>query len=150
MNTDRDVEQFLVENETIQKSFKLRDCIVYASNKRLIVKKGRAVTDYDYGHISSITFEEERFYVVIIPGIVFVILGILGTMYWDSLSFIGLLFIAIGVFMIVGAIVAKREHLDITVVGLTSPIKFMGERSQLDSLLKLIRSKKQKEEPITD
>ena len=132
----------MVEDEVIQKSFKLSGCTAYASNKRLIVKKGSTVTDYDYDHISSISFKEERYYVVIIPGIVFLVVGLFGLFYWDFLSLLGLLFIAVGVFCIVGAILVRTEHLEITVVGLASPVKFMGERSELDSLLKLAREKK--------
>ena len=149
-----DIEHFMLEGEVIQKSFKLSGCTAYASNKRLIVKKGSTVTDYvlkkgstvtdyDYDHISSISFKEQRFYVLIIPGIVSLALGLFPLFYWDFLGLIGLMFIATGVGMFVGAIFIKARHLEMTVIGIVSPVKFTGERAELNSLLKVVRKKKQ-------
>ena len=143
MKVNGDIEYFMVEGEAIQKSFKLRGCTAYASNKRLIVKKGSTVTDYDYDHISSISFKEQRFHVVIIPGIVSIAVGLFPLFYWGFLELIGLMFIATGVCMIVGAIFIKAQHLEMTVIGIVSPVKFMGERAELNSLLKVVRKKKQ-------
>ena len=138
-----DIEHFMVEGEVIQKSFKLSGCTAYASNKRLIVKKGSTVTDYDYDHISSISFKEQRFHVVIIPGIVSIAVGLFPLFYWGFLGLIGLMFIATGVCMIVGAIFIKAQHLEMTVIDIVSPVKFMGGRAELNSLLKVVRKKKQ-------
>ncbi len=138
-----DIEQFMVEGEVIQKSFKLSGCTAYASNKRLIVENGSTVTDYDYDHISSISFKERRFHVLIIPGIVSIAVGLFPLFYWDFLGLIGLMIIATGVCMIVGAIFIKAQHLEMTVIGIASPVKFMGERAELNSLLKVVRKKKQ-------
>lgn len=143
LKVNGDIEHFMVEGEVIQKSFKLRDCTAYASNKRLIVKKGSTVTDYDYDHISSISFKERRFYVVIIPGIVSIAVGLFPLFYWGFLGLIGLMFIATGVCMIVGAIFIKAQNLEMTVIGIVSPVKFMGGRAELNSLLKVVRKKKQ-------
>lgn len=143
LEVNGDIEHFMVEGEVIQKSFELRGCTAYASNKRLIVKKGSTATDYDYDHISSISFKEQRFYVVIIPGIVSIAVGLFPLFYWGFLGLIGLMFIATGVCMIVGAIFIKAQHLEMTVIGIVSPVKFMGGRAELNSLLKLVRKKKQ-------
>jgi hypothetical protein len=138
-----DIEDFMVEGEVIQKSFKLSGCTAYALNKRLIVKKGSTATDYDYDHISSISFKEQRFHVLIIPGIVSLALGLFPLFYWDFLGLIGLMFIAAGIFMFVMAKFMKFQHLEMTVRGIVSPVKFMGKRAELNSLLKLVRKKKQ-------
>ena len=143
LKVNGDIEHFMVEGEVIQKSFKLSGCTAYASNKRLIVKKGSTVTDYDYDHISSISFKEQRFHVVIIPGIVSIAVGLFPLFYWGFLGLIGLMFIATGVCMIVGAIFIKAQHLEMTVIGIVSPVKFMGGRAELNSLLKVVRKKKQ-------
>ena len=143
MKVDRDIEHFMVEGEVIQKSFKLSGCTAYASNKRFIVKKGSTITDYDYDHISSISFKEQRFYVLIILGIVSLAVGLFPLFYWDFLGLLGLMFIATGVCMFVGAILVKARHLEMTVIGIVSPVKFMGERAELNSLLKVVRKKKQ-------
>jgi len=140
---NEDIEQFMVEDEVIQKSFKLSGCTAYASNKRLIVKKGSTVTNYDYDHISSISFKERRFHVFIIPGIASIALGLFPLFYWDFLGIIGLMIIATGVCMIVGAIFIKAQHLEMTVIDIVSPVKFMGERAELNSLLKVVKKKKQ-------
>ena len=142
LKVNGDIEHFMVEGEVIQKSFKLSGCTAYASNKRLIVKNGSTVTDYDYDHISSISFKEQRFYVLIIPGIVSFAMGLFPLFYWDFLGLIGLIFIATGVGMFVMARFMKFQHLEMT-VGLVSPVKFMGERAELNSLLKVVRKKKQ-------
>ena len=138
-----DIEHFMVEGEVIQKSFKLSGCTAYASSKRLIVEKGSTVTDYDYDHISSISFKEQRFHVLIIPGIVSLAVGLFPLLYWDSLGLIELIFIATGVGMFVMARFMKFQHLEMTVIGIVSPVKFMGERAELNSLLKVVRKKKQ-------
>ncbi len=143
MKVDRNIEHFMVEGEVIQKSFKLSGCTAYASNKRFIVKKGSTITDYDYDHISSISFKEQRFYVLIILGIVSLTVGLFPLFYWDFLGLLGLMFIATGVCMFVGAILVKARHLEMTVIGIVSPVKFMGERAELNSLLKVVRKKKQ-------
>ena len=142
METNGDIEHFMVEGEVIQKSFKLRGCTAYASNKRFIVKKGSTVTDYDYDHISSISFKQQGFYVLIILGIVSLAVGLFPLFYWDFLGLLGLMFIATGVCMFVGAILVKARHLEMTVIGIVSPVKFMGERAELNSLLKVVRKKK--------
>jgi len=138
-----DIEPFMVEGEVVQKSFKLSGCTAYASNKRLIVKKGSTATDYDYDHISSISFKEQRFHVLIIPAIVSLVVGLFPLFYWDFLGLIGLIFIATGVSMFVMAKFMKFQHLEMTVIGIVSPVKFLGERAELNSLLKLARKKKQ-------
>ncbi len=143
LKVNGDIEHFMVEGEVIQKSFKLSGCTAYASSKRLIVEKGSTVTDYDYDHISSISFKEHRFYVFIILGIVSLSIGFFPLFYWDFLGLIGLMFIATGVCMIVGAIFIKARHLEMTVIGIVSPVKFMGGRAELNSLLKLVKKKKQ-------
>lgn len=143
MKVNGDIEDFMVEGEVIQKSFKLSGCTAYALNKRLIVKKGSTATDYDYDHISSISFKEQRFHVLIIPGIVSLALGLFPLFYWDFLGLIGLMFIAAGIFMFVMAKFMKFQHLEMTVRGIVSPVKFMGKRAELNSLLKLVRKKKQ-------
>lgn len=142
LKVNGDIEHFMLEGEVIQKSFKLSGCTAYASNKRLIVKKGSTVTDYDYDHISSISFKEQRFYVLIIPGIVSLAVGLFPLFYWDFLGLIGLMFIATGVGMFVGAIFIKARHLEMTVIGIVSPVKFTGERAELNSLLKVVRKEK--------
>ncbi len=143
LKVNGDIEQFMVEGEVIGKSFKLSGCTAYASNKRLIVKKDSTVTDYDYDHISSISFKEQRFHVLIIPGIVSLAVGLFPLLYWDSLGLIELIFIATGVGMFVMARFMKFQHLEMTVIGIVSPVKFMGERAELNSLLKVVRKKKQ-------
>ena len=55
-----DIEKYLAEDEIIEKSFKLRDRTVYASSKRLLIKKGDVIRDFDYGHISNIEFKKEE------------------------------------------------------------------------------------------
>lgn len=143
MKVDRDIKQFMVEGEVIQKSFKLSGCTAYASNKRFIVKKGSTITDYDYDHISSISFKQQGFYALIILGIVSLAVGFFPLLYWDFLGLLGLMFIAAGGCMILGAILVKARHLEMTVIGIVSPVKFMGERAELNSLLKVVRKKKQ-------
>jgi len=132
-----------VRGEGILRSFKLSSCTVYASNERLIVKRAGIVTDYDYDHISSISFKEERHEWVAVLGIVMIVVAI---SLWSRLADIWpltpVVLAAMGIGGVIAGILLRTEYLDVTVVGLPSPVKFTGQRSQLDSLLKLAREKK--------
>ena len=145
----KEIEKYLVKDEIIEKRFNLRGCTVYASNKRLLmlIKKGNVVRDFDYSHISSIEYKKERQFVLILGGIFFIILAIGGTQFSDILdinwsgSLVWVLTL-LGVIMLIRGLV-PIEKVELAIVGLTYPLKLPpGEKSELDSLFKLIREKR--------
>jgi len=137
----RELEKYMTRDEVIEASFRLSNCRVWATNKRLFVKMGRRIQDIDYRHISSIGFENKKYYNLIALGIV---LFILDWIFSNAkapnqmialIAFVGILCIILGIFL-------KKEWLELVVLGFTTPLKFEGGKEELDMLLKIIRDKR--------
>ena len=58
----KNILKLLTEDETIEKSFDLQNCEVYATNKRLFRVEGRSIRDFDYTHISSVEYISKRYW----------------------------------------------------------------------------------------
>ncbi|MFC1915134.1 SHOCT domain-containing protein [Chloroflexota bacterium] len=133
----KNIKSILTDDETIEEVFNLKDCEVYATNKRLIERHKRKISDYAYNHVSSITYESKRYYWLVLIGVLVIVVGI-----WfrdltnDMLSWV---VIIIGLAFAIGAIFIKTEWVEINVVGLRDPIYYRGDREELDSLLYLVR-----------
>jgi len=139
------IEGILTKDETIEKSFDLKDCQVYATDKRLLRLEGRTVRDFDYTHISSVEYSSKRYWGLIIVG---VIIGVIGFFAGDMIGDVNELKIAsaiIGIILIIIGFIAKSEWVEANVVGVRDPQKFKGSRQDLDSLLKIIREKRANE-----
>lgn len=136
----KQLESILTDDETVERSFDLKGCHVYATDKRLVELAGRTIRDYDYTHISSIAYSSKRYWWLIVLGIITVIAGIYFGRYidemvvWASVG-IGFLLIILGVFM-------KSEWVEVNVVGVPKPVKYEGSRVILDSLLQIVRQKR--------
>ncbi len=140
-----DIEKWLAEDEIIEKSFKLRDRTVYASGKRLLMKKGDVIRDFDYGHISNIEFKKERGLGPLYSGI-FLIIGVgflsrIGVLDVQLSAPIGVFFLLLGLFLII-TVFTRGEIVELTVAGLALPLKLKGEKSELDSLFEFIKEKR--------
>lgn len=139
-----EVKRYLIENESIEKTFRLSDCIVYATNRRLLVKRHRSIRDFSYDYISSIGYEYKRYFGYVFVGIVFIVIGWVFYQFSETLSFLtdlsGLFFLLAIIFIVLG-IIKKSEWLEIAVLGFSDPIRFEGERKDLDILIKIIREK---------
>lgn len=133
----KNIKNILTDDEEIEKAFNLKDCEIYATNKRLIERRKRRIRDFDYNHISSITYESKRPWLLILLGVLIVVVGI-----WfrdltnDMLSWV---VIIIGLAFAIGAIFIKTERVEINVVGLRDSIHYRGDKEELDSLLYLVR-----------
>jgi len=134
----KDIEKYLVKDEIVEKRFNLKGCTVFATNKRLFIKKGNLVRDIDYGHISSIEFEAQRSRVALVAGILLVVLSFISEQWVGDFRWI-LLIVGIALF-IVGF--KRNEKITLAVVGLAEEQELSGERSKLDALFKLIREKR--------
>ena len=134
----KDIEKYLVSDEIVEKRFDLKGCIVCASNKRLFIKKGNLVRDIDYNHISSIEFKTQRSWGPVVGGICLVVLGLISMQWLDSLGWI---LLVVGVVLVIAGLV-RSEKVELAVVGLTIPLKLLGQRSDLDSLFRLVREKR--------
>ena len=133
----RQVKNILVEDEAVEHQFDLKGQELYATSKRLIVVKGRSIRDFDYAHISSVAYDSKRYRWLIILGIVIAIIGMsIGEgVAIAAGAIIGFILILIG-------IMAKSEHVELSIVGVPQPEKFEGERDDLDSLLQLVRQRR--------
>ena len=139
------IEGILTKDETIEKSFDLKDCQVYATDKRLLRLAGRTVRDFDYTHVSSVEYSSKRYWGLIIVGI---IIGAIGSIAGGMMGDVDELRIAgaiIAIILVIIGIVAKSEWVEVNVVGVDAPQKFKGSRQDLHSLLKIIREKRANE-----
>jgi len=135
---EEEVEKYLTSGEVIERAFNLNHK-VYATPKRIFVKKGRRIEDYSYSHISSIGYEYEHYYRYTAYGIALLFLGwLFGNL---SVAIATLIYIT-GIITIVIAILAKSERVEIRVVGLSEPIIFRGSRDELDSLFRIVRERR--------
>jgi hypothetical protein len=150
MDVPKDIEKYLVKNETIEKEFKLRGLFgltgpkVYASNKRLFIKQGDSIRDIDYNHVSSIALKQARNLLVIFLGLIF--LAGSAVVLWMELS-IGWVLVAVGIILFILGLI-KTKSLEISVVGLLHPQKLSGYLTDLDSLFKIIREKNIEDDSI--
>jgi len=145
----KQVEGILDEDETIEESFDLKGCHVYATDRRLLMKQGRTVRDFDYAHISSVAYSSKHHRGLVIPGILLCVLGgwLLGTLLSTGIGSAGIGFatiiaLIIGGVLILSGLTGKSEWVEINVAGVASLIKFAGSRQDLDSLLHIIRQKR--------
>ena len=136
---EEEIEKYLTSGEVIERVFNLADCTVYATPKRIFVKRGRRIEDYSYSHISSIGYEYEHYYSYIVYGIAMLFLGLI----FGHISRIiaAVLFIA-GIITIAIAIWAKSECVVMRVAEISEPVIFRGSRDELDSLLRIIRERR--------
>jgi len=136
----KNIENILTDDEEIEKTFNLTGYKVYATNKRLIERRKRRIRDFDYNHISSITYESKPSWRLILIGVLVIIVGIwIRDLTNDMLSWV---VIIIGLAFAIGAIFIKKERVKIDVVGLRDAIPYHGDREELDSLLYLVRQNK--------
>ena len=141
----KEIEKYLVRDEVIEKEFYLRGRFaltgykVYASNKRLFIRRGNSIRDIDYGHIASIELRQEHSAEGVIGGLLLVGIGAAIT-WWLEFAF-GWALVALGAIVFVLGLVGA-QYMELGVAGLTYPYKLSGHRSELDSLFKLVREKR--------
>ncbi len=129
----KDIEKYLVGDETVDNQFGLKDQAVYASTSRLFFKKGNTVRDISYAHISSIGFKSKPNWLFIFTGILAVIVGYF--LQQDSI-------IIAGAVLVLGGLIWKSQQVELTVAGMSEPWKLSGQRDTLDSLFRLIRERR--------
>ncbi|MFC2035264.1 hypothetical protein ACFLUJ_03965 [Chloroflexota bacterium] len=135
------IRNILTEDENIERSYDLRGCKVYVTNKRLLELRGRTVVDYNYSHISSIKHTSKRHWWVIIFGIVIIAAGVFTALNIDSGDYIMLGLILVGLLLLVIGVIVRPEWVIVNVVGL-DPVKYKGSKDKLDSLLQVVRAQK--------
>ena len=131
----KDLQRYLVTDEIIQQHFKFTDKTAYASTKRLCVKQGNTIRDIDYAHVSSIAYQVEHIWQVVLIGAILVATGYLLKGYidlWWAVLGTGIAFMAAGALW-------KNRQIELCVSGLPVPVRLSGNRNSLDSLFKLIR-----------
>lgn len=134
MEIPKDITGYLTSGEKIEKVFKLKNCQVFASNKRLYRKEGRNVKDAAYEHISSLDFRPKRHFWLIAVGIFLMFLAFRSG--FVLFFFIAIILIVLGIFL-------KSERLYATLIGESEKLDFKGSRSNLDSLFKIVRERKE-------
>lgn len=135
------INSVLTQGENIEKSFNLNGCRAYATNKRLFRLEGNNIRDFDYNNISSIGYSPKHHWILIILGVLFATAGYyVGDVNDEPAITIGGL--VIGMILVLTWIFWKEEIVVTDVIGVEKEIEYRGHRQELDSLLKIIREKK--------
>jgi len=136
--TPPELEKYLTRDETVEQEFKLSNCKVWATNKRIFVKTSRRIQDFSYNHISSIGFERKVRYDLIAIGMALFIAGIL-VFNQEEITVIAMMLCLLGVICVILGVYLRREWLELIVVGYNRPVRFKGLRQDLDQLFRIIR-----------
>lgn len=135
----KQVKSILAEDEIIEGSFDLKECEVYATDRRLLMMQGRTVRDFDYAHISSVAYSSKRFsWSLIVIGLIITFIGAVSGMEGGVAAAV----IIVGLILLIIGVMKKSEWVEINVVGVSNPIKYKGSRDALDSLLQIVREKR--------
>jgi len=139
------LRKFLTADERVEKTFELKSHQVYATDRRILVQKGRKVRDFAYAHISSVEYSSKRYWWLIVLGIIICAVGVFGFAFASSehraLAPYCLVLVPIGVVLIVLGAIIKSEWVEAVVIGIRDPIRFKGVSQELNSLLQTIRQK---------
>ncbi|HEY4711497.1 MAG TPA: SHOCT domain-containing protein [Dehalococcoidia bacterium] len=136
----KQIRNILARGEIVEKDFNVEGCRLYATDRRLLEVKGQSIRDFDYAHISSVTYTLKRYLWLIGVGIALIILGaVLDSRLDFELSL--WVFLVIGLILIIIGALFKEEFVKAIVVGVSDPVKYKGQRQTLHSLLQLIRQK---------
>jgi len=138
----KDLQKYLYEDEVVEVQFKLKDCSVYATNHRLFIFRNKKIQDLRYGHVSSVEYELKKYYSLIVGGLILILFSFLMNNLLPKLMFSDLMMLLffVGVLLVIVGLIYKKERLLIHVVGL-KPVEIEGSRKNLDSLMKIIRTK---------
>ena len=142
------IDRVLTTGETIEKTFDLEGCVVYATNMRLIRIAGRHIQDFSYEHISSVEYISKQFRHWIIIGILLIVAdaSVFYYYYEDTLTFVPLaVWIIIAVIGLILALIGalrKLEWVRVYVSAIKNPVPFKGESDKLGSLLHIIRDRR--------
>jgi len=136
----KQIRNILAKDEIVDRKFNVEEYRLYATDRRLIQLKDRNIRDFDYAHISSVTYTLKRYLWLLAIGIPLIILGAVLYSLPDWGLFAWFLIIIGLVLIIVGA-VHKEEFIEANIVGVSKPTKYKGQRQTLHALLRLIREK---------
>ncbi len=139
------VADLMVKDEFIVKTIELKgDSLVYATNKRLFIKRGAYIQDISYQHISSMSIKTTFVIPAIIGGAIIALMGIISlsgiieviseivpeVLSW-VLTIVGLILVVFGFI--------KTKVLNLTVVGMNVPVSLTGAGVKLEDLFIIAR-----------
>jgi hypothetical protein len=136
----KQIRNILAKDETVERRFKVDEYWLYTTDRRLIQVKDRNIRDFDFAHISSVTYTLKRYLWLLAIGIPLIILGAVlhSLLDWDLFAWFSII---IGLILIIVGVVHKEEFIEANIVGVSKPTKYKGQRQTLHSLLQLIRQK---------
>jgi DNA-directed RNA polymerase subunit RPC12/RpoP len=138
----KELQKYLYEDEVVEAQFKLKGCSVYATNHRLFIFRGKKIRDLRYKHVSSVEYEPKKYYSLIVGGLILILFSSLISNLLPKLmpSDLMMLLFFVGLLLVIVGLIYKKERLLIHLAGL-KPIELEGIRKNLDSLMKIIRTK---------
>ena len=136
----REIEKYLIKGEVFERIYKLRDGIVYVTDKRLLIKQGDVISPFAYSHIKGIKHKKCRRCVMLFGGILLIIIAIgvvqiLNFLWWNP-SVSGL--ILVGVLLFIAGFVSQKR-IELLVTGQSSPLILpIMEEHEIGSITRLI------------
>ena len=135
----KDIEKYLVKDEVVEEEFRLKNrTTLYATTKRLFIKKGRTVKDVSYAHISSIELKSSPRWEIILFGI---LAGIAGY-YLQQGNTLGWALIFLGVVLIIYGFIRKSQTVNLSVAGITKFEPLEADRDTLDEIFQFVRERR--------
>ncbi len=159
----KDVKQYLIRDEIVDKQFDLKDQTVFTSTNRLFIKKGNTVRDISYAHISSIESQARRKWLTVFIGILLIVINYLSLSYlliifphgpewrlihsgYVLLDFLGMIILnfwgIIGFFLLIFGFFRKTQRIKFSVVGMSREQKLSGNKDTLDALFRLVSQRR--------
>ena len=136
----REIEKYLIKDESFEGLYKLYDGTVYITDKRLLIRQGDVISPFAYSHIKGIRHKKCRRCVMLVGGILLIMIAIgamqgLDYLWWET-SVSGPMLLGFLIF-IVGFVSQKR--IELLVTGQSSPLILpIMEEYEIGSLTRLI------------
>ncbi|MFC2021660.1 hypothetical protein ACFLTR_00370 [Chloroflexota bacterium] len=149
----KELEKYLLRDETVDNQFGLKDQTVYASKNRLFLAKGNKVRDISYIHISSIELETKPTWSRVIWGIILVGMTFIP---WGESTPLGRLFmsygtfstvftlgiILLGIFLFVAGFLWKNHYIELNVAGMSKTVVLRGDKDNTNDLFRLVNERR--------
>ncbi len=136
----QEIEKSLIKDEVFERLYKLRDCTVYVTDKRLLIQQGDIISPFVYSHIKSIKHKKCRRCVMLFGGFLLIMIAI-GVMqildfpWWDPFVSGRML---LGVLIFIAGFVSQKR-IELVVKGQSSPLILpIMEEYEIGSLTGLI------------
>lgn len=166
MDIPKDVEELLVENESVDNEYRLRDRYVFTSQNRMFISKVKdtSVIDINFTHISSIKSGYKRKWNLTLFGLVMIVgtiilrqcepqswlIGPWGRLMYgyEDGSMGGWICYILGVVIIIVGFIWKSPSVKLSASSLSEEEVFTGYKDTLEALFRLVNERRFQEDTV--